>query len=54
MLTALTKARHLGAREVFLETASILERAVRLYQNMGFSEIPHPEGKSVFPVQICI
>lgn len=49
MLIALTKARQLGAREVFLETASILERAVRLYQNMGFSEIPHPNGKSVYP-----
>lgn len=49
MLQALTKARQLGAEEVFLETASILERAVRLYQNMGFTEIPHPLGKSVFP-----
>lgn len=49
ILTALDKARELGAREVFLETASCLERAMRLYQNLGFRQIPHPQGHSVYP-----
>lgn len=49
ILTALDKAREQGATEVFLETASCLERAMRLYQNLGFRQIRHPEGKSVYP-----
>lgn len=49
ILTALDKAREQGAVEVFLETASCLERAVRLYQNLGFCQIPHPDGVSVYP-----
>mgnify|MGYP003883077053 CR=1 FL=1 len=49
ILTALDKAREQGASEVFLETASKLGRAMRLYQNIGFREIPHPDGQSVYP-----
>lgn len=49
ILTALEKARQLGASEVYLESATKLERALRLYRNMGFREIPHPNGKSIYP-----
>ncbi|WP_255487398.1 bifunctional helix-turn-helix transcriptional regulator/GNAT family N-acetyltransferase [Oceanospirillum sediminis] len=49
LLVALDKARELGAKEVYLESATKLERAIRLYRNMGFVEIPHPDGKSVYP-----
>lgn len=49
LLTALDKARELGAKEVYLESATKLERAIRLYQNLGFSEVPHPDGVSYYP-----
>ncbi len=49
LLTALNKARELGARQVYLETASKLERAMQLYQNLGFASVPHPQGKSIYP-----
>lgn len=49
LLTALNKARQLQADEVYLESATKLERAVQLYRNMGFTDIPHPDGKSIYP-----
>ncbi|WP_229680541.1 bifunctional helix-turn-helix transcriptional regulator/GNAT family N-acetyltransferase [Marinobacterium zhoushanense] len=49
MLTALGKARELGASEVFLESATLLERAMKLYRNLGFRAIPHPDGQSRYP-----
>lgn len=49
LLTALNKARELGAEEVYLESATCLERAIQLYRNMGFTEQPYPEGQSVYP-----
>jgi DNA-binding MarR family transcriptional regulator/predicted GNAT family N-acyltransferase len=49
LLAALDKAREQGAKEVYLESATKLERAIQLYRNMGFVEIPHPEGVSVYP-----
>lgn len=49
LLTALDKARQLGATEVYLESASCLERALRLYRHLGFREMPHPAGKSIYP-----
>ncbi|MBN1005683.1 GNAT family N-acetyltransferase [Amphritea pacifica] len=48
LMTALDKARELGASEVFLESSSKLERALQLYRNLGFREIPHPEGQSYY------
>jgi len=49
MLTALAKARELGATEVYLESATRLERAINLYCNLGFRAIPHPDGQSTYP-----
>lgn len=49
LLVALTKARQLGAREVYLETASCLKRALRLYRHVGFRAVPHPNGGSLYP-----
>ena len=49
LLAALDKAREQGAKEVYLESATKLERAIQLYRNMGFVEVPHPEGVSVYP-----
>ncbi len=48
MLTALAKARELGAAEVYLESATRLERAINLYRNLGFRAIPHPDGQSTY------
>ncbi|MBY4675788.1 bifunctional helix-turn-helix transcriptional regulator/GNAT family N-acetyltransferase [Marinobacterium arenosum] len=49
MLAALAKARELGAREVYLESATKLERAINLYRNLGFRAVPHPDGQSIYP-----
>ncbi|RTE66067.1 GNAT family N-acetyltransferase [Amphritea opalescens] len=49
LLTALDKARELGATEVFLETSSKLERALQLYRNLGFRQADHPAGDSYYP-----
>lgn len=49
LLTALNKARELHAHDIYLESSSKLERALQLYRNMGFQEIPHPDGQSVYP-----
>ena len=37
----LSAARDLGFRRVVLETASVLEAAIRLYQRAGFQPVPH-------------
>ncbi|MEH6577125.1 MAG: bifunctional helix-turn-helix transcriptional regulator/GNAT family N-acetyltransferase [Amphritea sp.] len=49
ILAALNKARELGATEVYLESATKLERAIQLYRNLGFREVPHPDGQSIYP-----
>jgi DNA-binding MarR family transcriptional regulator/predicted GNAT family acetyltransferase len=49
ILTALDKARELAAEEVYLESATKLERAIRLYKNVGFQAVPHPDGQSIYP-----
>lgn len=49
LLTALNKAREMGAQEVYLESATKLNRAIRLYRNLGFREVPHPNGQSIYP-----
>jgi len=49
VLAALAKARELGAGEVYLESATRLERAIRLYRNLGFRAVPHPDGRSIYP-----
>jgi len=49
MIQALEKAHQLNAQHIYLETASLLTRACTLYRNMGFVEVPHPEGRSRYP-----
>jgi len=49
MLAALDKAREMSATEVYLESATKLTRAIRLYRNLGFIEVPHPQGESLYP-----
>ena len=46
LLTALNKARELNIQKISLETNSKLFRAMTLYQNFGFTQMPHPKGKS--------
>lgn len=46
MLVALQKARQLQANTLYLETSSLLPRALTLYQHMGFSQMEHPNGVS--------
>ncbi|UTW02021.1 bifunctional helix-turn-helix transcriptional regulator/GNAT family N-acetyltransferase [Amphritea atlantica] len=48
LMAALDKARERGASEVFLESSGKLERALQLYQNLGFRQVPHPEGGSYY------
>lgn len=48
LLTALDKAREVGATEVFLETSSKLERALQLYRHLGFRQVAHPSGNSYY------
>jgi ribosomal protein S18 acetylase RimI-like enzyme len=49
LLTALNKAREVGIKEVYLESSTKLNRAIRLYRNLGFREVPHPNGQSIYP-----
>jgi len=46
LLVALNKARELSAKQVYLETSSLLPKALTLYQHMGFTIAAHPNGKS--------
>jgi len=46
LLKALDKARELNVKKICLESNSKLERALTLYQHCGFTELPHPNGKS--------
>lgn len=46
LLIALQKARQLHANKLYLETSSLLPRALTLYQHMGFSQTEHPNGVS--------
>lgn len=48
LMTTLDKAREQGASEVFLESSSKLGKALQLYRNLGFRQIPHPDGGSYF------
>lgn len=36
---AIVKARELGAKKIYLESNTILEPAIRLYQKLGFQKI---------------
>ena len=49
LLTALDKARDMDAKEVYLESATKLTRAIRLYRHLGFHEVSHPAGQSIYP-----
>ena len=49
LLTALDKARDVNAKQVYLESATKLTRAIRLYRHLGFCEVPHPDGQSIYP-----
>lgn len=49
LLTALDKARALNATHLYLESSTKLERAIALYRHMGFREVPHPNGCSIYP-----
>ena len=49
MQQVLDKARELGAREIYLESATCLTSAMVLYRNFGFRKVPHPQGQSVYP-----
>jgi DNA-binding MarR family transcriptional regulator/ribosomal protein S18 acetylase RimI-like enzyme len=46
LLIALDKSRQLSANYVYLETSSLLPRALTLYQHMGFRQTEHPNGAS--------
>jgi len=46
LLRALQKSRQLHARTLYLETSSLLLRAITLYQHMGFTQCEHPNGVS--------
>lgn len=48
LMAALDKAREIGASEVFLESSGKLERALQLYRNLGFRQVPHPQGSSYY------
>ncbi|WP_428035323.1 bifunctional helix-turn-helix transcriptional regulator/GNAT family N-acetyltransferase [Amphritea sp.] len=48
LMAALDKARELGVAEVFLESSSKLDRALQLYRNLGFRQMPHPDGHSYY------
>ncbi|MDE1465440.1 bifunctional helix-turn-helix transcriptional regulator/GNAT family N-acetyltransferase [Spartinivicinus poritis] len=45
---AIAQANLLGAKKIILETASKLKPALALYQKMGFTVLPHPEGEARF------
>jgi N-acetylglutamate synthase-like GNAT family acetyltransferase/DNA-binding MarR family transcriptional regulator len=42
LLIALDKSRQLEASTLYLETSSLLPRALALYQHMGFQQVSHP------------
>lgn len=44
----ITTLRKKGAREIWLETASVLKTAIALYKKLGFRIEPHPHGGSRF------
>jgi len=46
MLCALEKSRQLQAKTLYLETSSLLPRALTLYQHLGFTQYDHPNGIS--------
>ncbi|MEH6629796.1 MAG: bifunctional helix-turn-helix transcriptional regulator/GNAT family N-acetyltransferase [Halopseudomonas aestusnigri] len=48
VVAALNEARRLGAKQVYLESNRKLVNAQKLYRKLGFCEIPHPNGKSVY------
>ncbi len=48
LLAALDKARSLHAESLYLETSSLLPKALTLYQHMGFKEAEHPNGSSFY------
>ena len=46
LLGAVDKALSLQAKTIYLETSSLLPKALTLYQHMGFKETEHPNGTS--------
>ncbi len=46
LLHSIQKARELQIGKIWLESNDKLTRAMTLYQHLGFSEQPHPQGKS--------
>jgi DNA-binding MarR family transcriptional regulator/N-acetylglutamate synthase-like GNAT family acetyltransferase len=59
LLAALDKALSLDAKTLYLETSSLLPRALTLYQHMGFKETEHPKGASNYQrsdiyMELCI
>jgi len=48
LLNTLNKARDLQVKTISLETNSKLTRALALYQNFGFTQQKHPNGKSSY------
>lgn len=51
----LEKAKELGAKNIFLESNTVLESAIHLYKKMGFREIDHIETPyERCNIQMCI
>jgi N-acetylglutamate synthase-like GNAT family acetyltransferase/DNA-binding MarR family transcriptional regulator len=46
LLAALDKSRQINAKNVYLETSSLLLKALTLYEHMGFKVVAHPNGVS--------
>jgi putative acetyltransferase len=42
----LERARGFGYRRCYLETLTGMDAAMRLYQRLGFSQLPHPMGNT--------
>lgn len=42
---AITKAKSIGARRIFLEGNTLLEASIHLYRKTGFKEIPHRHSR---------
>ena len=48
LLLALDKSRQQQASKVYLETSSLLPKALALYQHIGFEQMPHPNLVSAY------
>ena len=55
--TAIAKARELGAKSIYIESNTVLEAAVRLYQKLGFQKIvgqPSPYDRCNIQMELQI